>query len=71
MAKKLEGIVGRVKTPGSYIKELPEGEQSKIFRDCSSLKEPSRSQCIANRARSFREGHFKKKQKSGKKRQLA
>jgi hypothetical protein len=71
MAKKLEGVIGRVKTPGSYIKELPEGEQSKIFRSCSSLKEPARSKCIANRARSFREGHFRKKQKSEKEGQLA
>jgi hypothetical protein len=61
--KKPEGTIGRVKTPGAYIKELPEKERSVIFSDCSNLKEPARSQCITNKARNFRESHFKQKQK--------
>ena len=68
MAKSKQS--SRKKLLGSDIHDLPEGPKSDILGSCADLKEPSRSKCIDQHSRAFKEGFDKKRQsKISKKRQ--
>ena len=50
-----------------YATEIPEGPKSEILGACADLKEPSRSKCIAQHTRAFKEDFDRKRLKKERK----